>query len=387
MNGVGQGMSAEDLVDQTIGARIELAGEPPGVRHATEDGVAKRLDAITERMRVQFEHLRVGSSRHIPDAYFADEQEAETELQEVAAGVRAAMATIGVYGDAREVEIALAEGLGPTSLWARLSEGSRVPRPSTRPEVFAWTRSPVPWTRTGGEWPPPEARSLVGLRQITDDEPSLVTVTEAPYAGWAQLGFIEQQTTPATRRPDAPLRQLMLMAGLEVLDDTPPPNTAPLSRTSPASWTSPIRELMDDADPAYARIRTAVARGPLAALATYNQVSGAPAHDSGAGHHRFCVTPRTDLIASLGLHPARPAVRHLLVDENGPAMVCRQWRSYMVPVEDYGPLVHAVLGADLIVRPDLTEEICALVGAERLRLGISMHLREGRGPAGEQRVQ
>lgn len=138
-------LRAQAMVAMAVGDRLELAEEPPGFRLAITGGVLARLDSITARMRDQFEHLRTPSSRRIPDAYYADEQETENELQKVGAGLRAAIALGGSVGDPFEIERDLAADLTPTGIWARRSEASRVPRPTTRPAVFDWSLEPIPW--------------------------------------------------------------------------------------------------------------------------------------------------------------------------------------------------------------------------------------------------
>ncbi len=366
-------LRAQAMVAMAVGDRLELAEEPPGFRLAITGGVLARLDSITARMREQFEHLRTPSSRRIPDAYYADEQETENELQKVGAGLRAAMALGGIFGDPFEIERGLAADLTPTGIWARRSEASRVPRPTTRPAAFDWSRQPIPWVDDQDfEWPPADAEALTGIRQLAGDEAERVRVGEVPFTDWVQLGFIERQRTFATRYPTNPGRQVLLMAGLEVCDGPPPTNSGPLSELPPGLWAHQYNDLVSGLDQDGARAAVATDRKPLAALVSFEQTPGAPSKERGLGLHQFCLTPQLEIVALLGLRPETPAIRHTLIDDHGQAIVCRQWRSYLVHDGNYGPLEPAVIGADLIIRRDLFDILEATIGADRIDLGLTV---------------
>lgn len=362
---------AESMVAMAAGDRLELAEEPPGVRLATIDGVLTRLDSITARMRGQFEHLRTSNSRRIPDAYFADEQEVENELQKVGAGLRTAMAVGGIFSDPFEIERRVAANLTPTGVWARLSEASRFPRPATRPAILDWSLQPVPWLDDkGSRWPPAATEALAEVRQLVGDEAERVRVRELPFADWVQLGFVERQRTFATRYPKNPGRQILLISGLEVSDESLPANSGPLSELPPDLWLYPHAEIVSGLDQSAAHAVVADKGGPLAGLVSYGQTRGAPSEHRGLGLHQFSLTPRLDIVALLGLRPERPAIRHVLVDDDGLGIVCRQWRSYLIHNGDHGPLEPSVIGADLIIRPDLFDTIEATIGASRVALGL-----------------
>lgn len=363
---------AEAMVSMAVGDRIESAGEPPGIRQAVIDGVLDRFQSISDRLRMQLDHLRSGSSTRIPDAYFLDEQESEHELQKAAAGIRAAAALAGYAVEAAEFERGFASDLAPVGIWSRLDEASRVPRPKTRPSVLGWSLEEVPWLENSdaSSWPPPEQLALNGTRQLTGDDSEIVRVEEAPYTGWAQIGFVERQRTLRTRHPDVPARQLFLMSGIEIGDRPEGSNVAPLSEGPPDLWTHPFTDLDAGLDDAIARSAISTGAGPLSALVRYERSEGAPSAHRGLGLHEFCLSPRIEVVAILGLRPELPNVRHVMIDEHGPGIVCRQWRSLLIHAGDYGPLVPAIVGSDLILRPDLFDALAERVGRDRLRLGL-----------------
>ncbi|RZU11407.1 hypothetical protein EV645_6575 [Kribbella rubisoli] len=82
--------------------------------------------------------------------------------------------------------------------------------------------------------------------------------------------------------------------------------------------------------------------------------------------------PRLDVIALLGLRPETPALRHVLIDDNGPALVGRQWRGFLVHDGSYSPLEPAIHGAHLLLRPDLYDILENVVGKDRLSLGLTV---------------
>jgi len=70
--------------------------------------------------------------------------------------------------------------------------------------------------------------------------------------------------------------------------------------------------------------------------------------------NRLFVFKRLFVIAFLGLRPEMPALRHVLIDDEGPALVGRLWRGFLIHDGNYSPLEPAVHGADLILRPTCT---------------------------------
>lgn len=179
---------AEWLVDNFLSARLDNAGDAPGLREAVVDGTQGRLEEIKERGRQQFTQLRRPSSTQVPDAYFQDEVVVEEELQRAAAGIRTAQAVEGrLSPDPHRFERILAAHLASPSRWSMLGEASRVPRPSTRPEPLAWSLSPVPWINDESQWPPRHAVGFEGIRHLDDTEPA--RVDGGPYAGWVHRHY------------------------------------------------------------------------------------------------------------------------------------------------------------------------------------------------------
>ena len=151
---------AEGLVNMFLDDRLQDANEPPGLRKAVIDRVSRRADDIGKRGWEQIGHLRSPSSRRIPDAYLADEEVIENELQTAAAGIRTARALEGVLSDPRKFEHNLAQRLAPNARWSLRSEASRVPRPPTRASVLDWSLAPIPWAENETGWPPAGAVAL-----------------------------------------------------------------------------------------------------------------------------------------------------------------------------------------------------------------------------------
>ena len=362
---------AEKLVDLFLDERLTDAGEPPGLREAIIDRVAVRIDDLAERVRAQVDHLRSPSSRRIPDAYFADEEAIENELQISAAGIRTARAIEGALSEPRRFEHTLAQRLGPTGLWALRSETSRVPRPPTRADALEWSLAPIPWLDNEGEWPPAGAVALADIRQLTGTGSDLVRVHEAPYEEWVQVALFERQATFASTHPDIPARRVLIATGLEVCDGAPPAGSMPLSSSPPNLWTQPYNHLAVglDADRAAQTLQTA--QGPLAALIEYDGQRGAPAGDRGAGLQPFALVPRIEVVALLGIRPEAPALRYVMIDDHGPAIICRQWRGFLIHDGSYGQLEPAIHGADLLLRPDLYDIVAAAADQDRITLGVT----------------
>jgi hypothetical protein len=363
---------AEGLVALFLDDRLEHANEPRGLREAIIDRLVGQVDDIGNRFGEQIDHLRSPSARRIPDAYLADEEVVENELQVGAAGIRTARALEGVLSDPRRFERDLAQCLAPNALWALRSEASRVPRPPTRAGVLNWSLIPIPWVENNAEWPPAGAIALADVRQLTGADGELVRISEEPYKGWVQLGMFERQATLATRHPDIAARQILVATGLEACDGPPPVNSMPLSSAAPDPWAVCCDDLAPGLDAERARIALNSTRGPLAALVDYEGQPGAPAHDRGVGLQRFTLVPRIEVVALLGLRPETPALRHVLVDDNGAALVGRQWRGFLIHDGNYSPLEPAIHGADLILRPDLYETLINTAGKDRLALGVTV---------------
>lgn len=361
---------AERLVNMFLGDRLEDANEPPGLRRAVTERVAVKADSVRERSQAQVNQLRSPSSKRMPDAYLADEENLENELQTGGAGIRTARALEGVVSEPREFERGLARGLSPYAQWTVRSEASRVPRPSTRPSLLHWSLQPIPWTQKETEWPPPGAEALKGLRQFTGVEGQPVRVTEAPYAGWLQLGMIERQETFASSHPNIPARNVFIATGLIAHDGPAPTDSVPLLSGARDVWAEPCERLAPSVDSERARMALGAAEGPLAALVNYEDHAGAPHRYRGIGLQRFTLVPQVEVIALLHLQPEVPALRHVLVDDHGPALVGRQWHGFLIHAGDYYPVEPSIQGADLLLRPDLFETLENAVGADRLALSV-----------------
>ncbi|MEU4769122.1 hypothetical protein AB0H12_38350 [Actinosynnema sp. NPDC023794] len=366
---------AEGLVSMFLDVRFEEAGEPLGLREAVVDRLAQRIAGVSSRLGEQIDHLSSSSSDQVPDAYLADEEAVEDDLQTCAAGIRAATAMERLVPDPRRFERDLAHGLAPDALWALRSEASRVPRPSTRTGQLEWSLLPIPWVEKDIHWPPAGSIALAGVRQLARDE-KVVRVGEQPYEGWVQLGMFEQQKTLATRHPDIAARRVLVTTGLEICEEQPPTGSMPFSQAAPDLWVVDCGRLVPGLHPERARRILSAVQGPLVAIVDYEGQPGAPAHNRGIGLQRFTLVPRVEVIALLGLRPETPALRHVLVDDNGPAIVGRQWRGFLVHDGNFSTLEPAVRGADLIIRPDLYHVLAAACGEERLALGVTASHRE-----------
>lgn len=243
---------AQLLVNEILAARLDEMEEYPRLLEEVVGGVANRIDVISERVKQQFEHLRSPSSKRVPDAYFADEEAAEDELQTAAAGVRTTLASMGVIGDPVAVEEQIAQGLTLTltltSTWSLRDEASRVPRPATRAEDIRWSLEPVPWLgNEAAHWPPREAVALEKVRDITTTPSGRVPVEEEPYRGWVQVALFERMRTLAIDYSAAPRRNLMVVTGLEA---GAPVSTSslPLSVCPPDLWVRPYGGLVSGLD-------------------------------------------------------------------------------------------------------------------------------------------
>jgi hypothetical protein len=358
--------------------RLKDANEPPGLRATIVERVAMQMDVIEQRGQSQLNHLRSASSQRLPEAYLIDEEILENELQRGAAGIRAARALEGgVFSNPTQFEHALAQRLTPTAQWALRGEASRVPRPPNRPPALDWSLDPIPWLNNDNdEWPPARAIPLAGVTQVEKRESYLVRLAEVPYSGWIQLGLVEQQKTLPQRYPEVPGRRLFIGAGLEALDTPAPPNSSPFSAGRPDWWAGGHDETAPQIDAHRAESTLNSAQIPLCAIVDYAGQQGAPKFHRGTGLHPYSLVPQIEIIAALGLRPERPALRYVLIDDDGPGIVGRTWHGFLIHSGDYRPLVPAVHGADLLIRPDLYDRLESVVGADRLTMRVVVDFSE-----------
>lgn len=363
----------ERLVGFYLDERLADGDELPGVREAVIQDLADRSETIKQRSTEQLGQLRSQSSRRIPDAYFNDEEEIENAFQRAAAGIRAARARAGfLTADARRLEAAYASSLAPSARWALLEESSRVPRPATRHHLLARTLTPIPWQDNEHEWPPPTAVELERTRHLTGQDAGPIRVAERPYSDWVQIGMFERQATLASTYPKQPRRQLLISTGLEVTDASISIEPLPVGTNPPNIWLAPYDHLLPDVDPASAAEIFEDLQGPLTTIANYRGQRSAPHRDRGVGLHPFALVPRLELVAFLGLRPESPIVRHCLIDDQGPALVGRNWRGFLIHDGSYSPLLPAVHGGDLIIRPDLYERLEDAFDRNRIQVGITV---------------
>jgi hypothetical protein len=361
----------EGLVKIFLDDRLRGAQDPPGVRDAVASKIAPQLKAVQDRCGEQISQLRSPSSRRIPDAYFHDEEVLENALQEAVAGIRSAHAAAGwIAPDARVQEATYASALAPSARWATLAEASRVPRPTTRHRTLNSTLTPIAWHEKDTGWPPQAAIDLANTRQLAGSDP--IRVTERPYIDWVQLGLFEHQQTFATRFPNEPGRQLIIATGVEVTDRPAPPDTLPLGQYPPHLWLARYNRLAPNLTDEAVRTVLNNFQGPLTAMVSYEDEMRAPGRDRGAGLHPAALSPRIEVVAYLGLRPEQPAIRHHLIDDQGPAIVGRLWHGFLVHDGNYTPLEPAIHGADLIIRPDLYDRLVHLFGGHRLHTGVAV---------------
>ncbi|MBT1094208.1 hypothetical protein [Streptomyces sp. Tu102] len=374
---------AAELVDHYLGARLDTAGAPAGLR---ETAIALLTDALAAGhvetlMSAQLDTLAHPSRTQWPDAYLAAEAAAEDALQQAAAGLRVAFAQAGHLGPGRSFEHGAAARLRDDPHAALRAELARVPRPLTRPEALAWSLDPAPWfsdsRREQLPWPPSGLASVAGLRALPGGATALSQVTDGPHTGWMQIGLIEQHRTPARRHPDQPARQVRIALGLEAVSDGAPSGTFPLGQAPWQLWTHPLRHLQ----PALAQADTAASERistknqALAALtdAGTTVMVDAPHRDSGLGLPLYVLAPAVIVVAALGLQPTNGICGFSLSDAAGEALVCRQWHGHLVHDGNYEPLLPAIAGADLLIRPDLFTRLRDTIGPTRCRTGISVH--------------
>jgi hypothetical protein len=153
----------------------------------------------------------------------------------------------------------------------------------------------------------------------------------------------------------------------------------PLSSGPPTPWTVPYDRLAVGLDEDIAELALSKTQGPMAGIIDYRVQRGAPNRQRGAGRHPFPLVPRLEIVALLGLRPEDPAVRHCLIDDQGPALVGRLWRGFLIHDGNYSALEPAVEGADLIIRPDLYDRLEDVSGKDRIKSGITVSHHESGG--------
>ncbi|MFF7591090.1 hypothetical protein ACFZCK_26750 [Kitasatospora purpeofusca] len=367
------------LVDHYLGVRLDAAGSPAGLREAVIDLVTDAfVENIEHLMTAQLDLLAERRSQ-MPDAYLADQAAAEDALQQAAAGLRAALAQTGRLGNAQAFERGAAARLRDDPQTALRAELARVPRPLTRPEALRWTLEPVPWFSNSPQeqrpWPPPGLALLASLRSLPQNASAFARVADGPHTGWVQIGLAERQRTPAQRYPDQPACQMSLIVALEASDDGPPPDTLPISQLPWQLWTIPWRRLALGLTGAEAAAEHLRARDqPLVGLtdAGSTPIIGTPRPRRGPGVPPYVLAPVAQVIAALDLAPTNGICGFSLSDATGEALVCRQWRGHLVHDGNYEPLLPAVIGADIIIRPDLFTRLCDILGPSRCRAGINI---------------
>ncbi|MFI0779276.1 hypothetical protein [Streptomyces sp. NPDC021212] len=373
---------ATHLIDHYLGARIEAAGSPAGLRETVIDLVIDALpDHVETLMSTQLEMLTNGHRSQLPDAYLADHAAAEDALQHAAAGLRAALAQAGHLGNAQIFERGAAARLRDDPRAALRAELARIPRPLTRPEALVWSLDPAPWFSDSHQadkpWPPSSSASIAGMRSLPGGAMALARGDDGPHADWVQIGLIERQRTPARRYPDQPARQLQIVVGLEALNEDPPPGTLPVSQAPWQLWTSPWRRLGLGLTTESAAEHISTTNHVLTALTDAGSTglinAPRPRTLSGLGLPPYILAPAASVVATLGLDPTEGICGFSLSDAVGEALVCRQWHGHLVHDGYYEPLLPAVAGADLLIRPDLFARLHDTIGAARCRAGVNVH--------------
>ncbi|MEW1974443.1 hypothetical protein AB0301_05075 [Microbacterium profundi] len=363
---------AREVAHEYLDARFELANHPPGLREAVETRLAAISDEVTDRVKSQIKHLEARDLDR-PNVYYAHQEAIETSLQESAAGIRTAMAIEGHIVDAVSFERSATQMLASTAAWAIRSEAARVPRPPTRHPALSWTLPPVPWLNDSTfPWPPPAVAALNAQNELTLD--GLPRCSEAPYENWVQLGLIERQHTYASKHPDQPERQYVVHTGIGAVNEDRAATTPPFIGSAPSIWTHKAVELASTLQQAQVRANLSTLASPLVAFVGFESTFGAPRSDAAPGLHPFLLAPHIALSILLELAPESPSNRLMLVDDAGPALVCRQWSSFPIHDGNYEPLEPAVIGADLLIRPDLYDTASEAIGQSRLRIGFSLRV-------------
>lgn len=366
---------AEAIVADYLEERLTLAGDPAGLKDAVVARLVEQGPAALERSRGQAKYLRARSTDR-PPVYYGYEEASEDALQRVAAGARAALAATGQIVDPIPFERQLADALRPTMSWSLRGEASRVPRPSIRPDSLGWSEEPAPWRNaSAGTWPPADVQALEGYHQFTEAE--VARCGEAPYEDWVQVALMERHHTFPDQYTGTDGTQLLIAAGLELSDGTVLGRGFPLSHTRPDLWTRHHADVVSGLTVARAGAELVGRAMPLATTLSFDQELGVPNPGRGAGLHPMLLGPGVELVALLNLRPEDPAMRMILVDDDGPAMVCRTWDGFLVHDGSFEPPEPAVVGTDLLLRPDLYQRVVAAAGRDRVVQGLSVTIWQG----------
>ncbi|MCM3920139.1 hypothetical protein ND748_00310 [Frankia sp. AiPs1] len=371
---------AAAAIDELSASRLDAVDNLPGLREAAIDLAAAALSGDAgELMHAQIQHLRRPGSSLFPDAYLAVDAAAEDALQRAGAGLRVALAQAGKLFDARRYEHAMATRLSDDPRFALRAELARVPRPLTRPEPLTWSIPPAPWARdTYGSdpspWPPSGLETAAALRCLPSGAAALASVEDGAHAGWAQIGMIERHRTPANRHHDCPARQVLIAVGLEVTDTEPPAKSPPFTEVPWQLWIWQPEQLEEIVNPRVATRR--LSTGSFPAVALTNQIH------TGLGTPLNVLAPILDVVMALRLRPTAGICGFSLSDNNGAGIICRQWHGHLVHDGNVQPLMPAVEGADLLIRPDLFDRLRTIIEDARIRAGIFVDYQEGVKPAG-----
>lgn len=369
------------LVDHYLGARLDAADNPPGLRETVVDLVAEAIPQHVERLvSAQLDLLGNPGSRLLPDAYLADQAATEDGLQQAAAGLRAALAQTGRILDALNFERGAAARLRDDPQAALRAELARVPRPQTRPRALEWSLDPVPWLSDSHHeekpWPPEGLAQVSELRALPDGPSAFSRIKDGPHADWVQIGIVEQHHTPARSYPNQPSRKVLLIIGLEAVGDDPPSDTLPMSTGTWQVWVHPWRRLVaGPRQPHMAAEYIGAKDQPVVALtdAGTTGLVDTGRRVAGLGLPPYVLAPTVSLVAALDLEPTGGVCGFSLSDVTGEAVTCRQWRGHLVHDGNYEPLVPAIAGADLLIRPDLFTRLVDVIGPARCRAGVSVH--------------
>jgi hypothetical protein len=353
------------MVDHYLGNRREASAEIPGLREAVVELVTAAFpEAVEPLMRAQLDLLG-RSQASMPDAYLADQAAVEDALQRAAAGLRSALAQAGQLVEPGAFESSVAERLRDDPLVALRAELARVPRPLTRPNLLDWSLAPAPWHSDDHQaedqpWPPTGFAEVADLRYLPGGVSALARVDEGPHAGWVQIALAERHRTHPRDYPKQPGRRVQLLVGLEAGGSRPEQGLPPAA----GSWDLWVRRLGGrSAERQAAAVRLAAKDQPLVALLDGSAAQGGDAvPGTGPGMPPFVFAPTSYVVVALGLEPSVGVCGFSLRDGTGEAVVCRQWRGHMIQDGLRAPLLPAVAGGDLLIRPDLFTRLQDLVG-------------------------
>lgn len=214
------------------------------------------------------------------------------------------------------------------------------------------------------------------LRCLPGGASALARVEDGPHTGWVQIGMIERHLTPARRYPAWPSRLVLIGLGMEITEQQPPATSLPFTSSPWHLWIVPGRRLDPTATADAAAQELAALSSPVVALADDGRGERGPRR-AGLGRPPFLLAPILPLVVTLGLQPTPEICGFSLSDDDGPGLVGRQWRGHLVHDGSYEPLVPAVEGSDLILRPDLLAQLLDIVGEARVRTGVSASYQAG----------